>query len=90
MRRVWANFTNEQIEFELRNINKKLKNLFEEDKTVSSRNWMVGIMNIYYNEYNVMHTMWWIQCDEYKAMNTMLLIHCYGYNAMNILWLCDS
>ena len=32
---VWANFINEQIEFELRNINKKSKiQLFEEDKTV--------------------------------------------------------
>ena len=85
MCRVWANFTNEQIEFELRNIYKKLKNLFEEDKTVSSGNWMVGIMNIYYNEYNVMHTMWWIQSNEYNV-----IIQCYGYNAMNILWLCDS
>ena len=36
---VWENFINEQIEFELRSIDKKLKiHLFEEDKTVSSRN----------------------------------------------------
>ena len=39
MKGVWANFINEQIEFELRNINKKLKiHLFEEDETVSSGN----------------------------------------------------
>ena len=40
---VWANFINEQIEFELRNINKQLKIQvpeieIEEDKAVSSRN----------------------------------------------------
>ena len=79
MKGVWANFINEQIEFELRNINKKLKNLFEEDKTVRSRNWMVGIMNIYYNEYNVMTTMWWLQCDEFDVINTMLWIQCNEY-----------
>ena len=44
---VWANSINkinEKIEFELRNNDKKLKNLLsEEDKTVSSRN-----LKIYY------------------------------------------
>ena len=51
---VWANFINkinEQVEFELRNINKKLKvRLFEEDTTLCSRILKIHYFDVFFRE----------------------------------------
>ena len=51
---VWANFIKriiEQIEFELRNSDEKLKiQLSEEDKTVSSRNLKIHYFDFFFSD----------------------------------------